>query len=76
MPPNSTDTDPPPLSLSSWHQARRFVGSKLTWNRVYRATSYLKSALWTVPFVAIVLDIPTVGLYPTIPTDGRYVTPF
>jgi uncharacterized membrane protein len=33
----------------------RFVRSKLTWNRVYHATSYLKSALWTVPLVAIVL---------------------
>ena len=25
------------------------------WNRLYRATSYLKSALWTIPFLAIVL---------------------
>ena len=32
-----------------------FVRSNLTWGRVYRATSYLKSALWTVPIIAIVL---------------------
>jgi len=33
-----------------------FVKRHLTWGRLYRATSYLKSALWTVPLVAIVLD--------------------
>jgi uncharacterized membrane protein len=55
MNPNSTDTDPPPSGNSAWHRTRRFVRSKLTWNRIYRATSYLKSALWIVPFVAIVL---------------------
>jgi len=58
MPPNSTDTNPPPAdahALSMWQRAGRFVRSKLTWNRVYRATSYLKSALWTVPLFAIVL---------------------
>ncbi len=38
-----------------WRRARAFVESKLTWNRLYRATSYLKSALWTVPLFAIVL---------------------
>jgi hypothetical protein len=48
MPPNSTDTDPPSAvahALSVWQRSGRFVRSKLTWNRVYRATSYLKSAL-------------------------------
>ena len=29
--------------------------SKLTWNRLYRATSYLESALWTIPFLAILV---------------------
>jgi uncharacterized membrane protein len=38
-----------------WRRFRVFVRSKLTWNRLYRATSYLKSALWTVPIVAIAL---------------------
>ncbi|MFO1316754.1 MAG: DUF2254 domain-containing protein [Burkholderiales bacterium] len=28
---------------------------RLTWNRLYRATSYLKSALWTVPIFSIAL---------------------
>src|SRR4029079_5523788 len=34
-----------------------FVGSKLAWGRVYRASSYLKSALWTVPLIAIALEL-------------------
>jgi len=36
-------------------QARNYLQSKFTWNRLYRVTSYLKSALWTVPIVAIAL---------------------
>ena len=38
-----------------WQRLYDFVRSKLTWGRIYRATSYLKSALWTVPIIAIVL---------------------
>ncbi len=34
-----------------------FVRSRLAWGRVYRATSYLKSALWTVPLFAIALEL-------------------
>ena len=34
-----------------------FVRSKLAWGRVYRATSYLKSALWTVPLIAIAIEL-------------------
>ena len=29
----------------------------MTWGRVYRTTSYLKSALWTVPLIAIALEL-------------------
>ena len=36
-------------------RAERFLAGRLAWNRVYRATSYLRSSLWVVPFVAIVL---------------------
>src|SRR6478672_7602598 len=32
---------------------RSYVRGRVTWGRVYRATSYLKSALWTVPLIAI-----------------------
>jgi uncharacterized membrane protein len=36
-----------------WRRAGRYVERKLTWNRLYRATSYVRSTLWTVPLVAI-----------------------
>jgi uncharacterized membrane protein len=38
-----------------WTTTSYFVRSHLTWNRIFRASSYLKSALWFVPFLAIVL---------------------
>ena len=38
-----------------WRRADRYVESQLTWNRLYRATSYTRSALWIVPFFAILL---------------------
>ncbi|HKE93419.1 MAG TPA: DUF2254 domain-containing protein [Povalibacter sp.] len=38
-----------------WRRAGGYVRSQITWNRLYRATSYLKSALWIVPLIAIVL---------------------
>jgi uncharacterized membrane protein len=40
-----------------WHVIRRWVRTQLTWNRLYRTTSYLKSALWTVPLIAIVIEL-------------------
>jgi uncharacterized membrane protein len=33
----------------------RVVNGKLAWDRLFRAASYARSALWIVPFVAIVL---------------------
>jgi uncharacterized membrane protein len=33
--------------------AERNIRSKLTWSRLYRASSYARSALWIVPFVAM-----------------------
>ena len=38
-----------------WRRADDYVRSQLTWNRLYRATSYIRSALWVVPFLAILL---------------------
>ena len=38
-----------------WRQLERDVRNKVTWSRLYRATSYAQSALWIVPFVSIVL---------------------
>jgi uncharacterized membrane protein len=61
---NSTPTEGPPTPAGAPEvgritRARRFVRSKVTWNRLYRATSYLKSALWTVPLIAIVVELLT-----------------
>jgi uncharacterized membrane protein len=36
-------------------RAENFIKSRFLWHRLYRATSYAKSALWVIPFVAIVL---------------------
>jgi len=44
-------------TTARWRRLRRYVRSKLTWNRLYRATSYLRSALWTVPLFAIVIEL-------------------
>ena len=38
-----------------WVRADRYIQNQLTWNRLYRVTSYLRSALWVVPFLAILL---------------------
>jgi uncharacterized membrane protein len=38
-----------------WHRSGSFARHRLTWGRLYRATSYLRSALWTVPIIAILL---------------------
>jgi uncharacterized membrane protein len=46
------------LSLTQRWRQFRGVRRTLTWGYLYRATSYLKSALWTVPLVAIVLELP------------------
>ena len=40
-----------------WQRIYGSLRSNLAWGRLYRATSYLKSALWTVPLIAIVLEL-------------------
>jgi uncharacterized membrane protein len=47
------------------------VRQEMTWNRVYRASSYARSALWIVPLVAILLVLLSVPVLRII--DG-YVT--
>src|SRR6478736_1127961 len=36
---------------------RQRIRRELTWSRVYRATSYARSALWIVPLLAVLLVI-------------------
>jgi uncharacterized membrane protein len=43
-------------------QVERETRRKLTWSRLYRYTSYARSALWIVPFFAIVAVFVTVPL--------------
>jgi uncharacterized membrane protein len=57
IPTASERTTPTMRVTARWRRFRTFVRSKLTWGRVYRTTSYLKSALWTVPLVAIALEL-------------------
>ena len=51
VPPRRRLTDAAPW----WRRAERSVRRTLVWNNVYRATSYLRSALWIVPFLSILL---------------------
>jgi hypothetical protein len=33
----------------------RLLRSNVAWNRIYRAVSYFRSALWVIPFLAILI---------------------
>ena len=35
---------------------KRWLREHLGWNRIYRATSYLRSALWVVPILAVIAE--------------------
>jgi len=61
MNPNPTDPAPSVVARlpSLWQRARRLVKDKLSWNRIFGASSYLKSALWTVPIIAIAIELVT-----------------
>ncbi len=51
------NVNPGPSLAGRRRQFRSFVRTKVTWGRVYRTTSYLKSALWTVPLIAIAIEL-------------------
>lgn len=59
--PPGESRDPKPERLATaidradrlWNTTAVFIESRLVWSRVYRTASYLRSALWTVPFVSI-----------------------
>ncbi len=44
------------LSGPARHQFLRQVRERLGWNRLYRAVSYLRSTLWVVPILAVILE--------------------
>src|SRR5262245_37145801 len=43
-----------------WRRAERYVRSQLVWNNLYRTTSYLRSALWVVPLLSILVVLALV----------------
>ena len=57
MSPASENTTPATTVTGRRYRLWSHVRSNLTWGRLYRATSYLKSALWTVPLIAIALEL-------------------
>ena len=50
------------LILAQLTRAKQFVRRRLLWNHAYRALSYLRSALWVIPLVAIVIVFLTAPL--------------
>jgi len=49
-------------ALLQWRRAVRYAMETLAWNRLYRIASYLRSALWIVPFIAMVVVLASVPL--------------
>src|SRR5678816_1678817 len=44
-----------------WRRAEHEIRRRLTWSRLYRVTSYARSALWIVPFLsilAVLISVP------------------
>ena len=37
-------------------RVKRWLREHLGWNRIYRTTSYLRSALWVVPILAVIAE--------------------
>ena len=60
------------IAPSRWRRLRTFVRSRLAWGRIYRITSYLKSALWTVPLVAIALELMLAPMIHALDTWQRW----
>jgi len=40
---------------AGWRRIERYIKRNLLWSRFFRTHSYMRSAIWTIPFVAIVL---------------------
>ena len=55
VPPKQKLTAALERAASRIDDAERYIRRKLVWSNIYRATSYLRSALWVVPIVSILL---------------------
>jgi uncharacterized membrane protein len=47
----------PTSRRSNWQDRLARLGDHLAWNRLYRSLSYLRSALWVAPIVAVLLAL-------------------
>jgi uncharacterized membrane protein len=45
---------------------------KAQWNRRYRTATYIRSALWVIPFVAIVLELAVAPAIEVLDTRGDW----
>src|SRR6187455_1621627 len=45
-----------------WRRAEHEIRRRLTWSRLYRLTSYTRSALWIVPFLSILAVLVSVPI--------------
>jgi uncharacterized membrane protein len=54
--PRESDRPASPLTKRR-RELQGYIRSRVTWGRGYRLTSYLKSALWTVPLIAIAIEL-------------------
>ena len=65
---------------TAWRRAEREAKERLTWNRLYRATSYVRSALWIVPLFAmlvVIIAVPVLRIIDDaikVPLTGLGVT--
>jgi uncharacterized membrane protein len=62
----ASDQDIAPPARRPMRSPEQLMKRSLTWNRLYGATSYVRSALWIVPFVAIVLVLALVPVLRTL----------
>ena len=78
MPPPTSLTESPQPARGGWRasavartrkglrRVERYIKSKLLWGRFFRTYSYMRSALWTIPFFAIVLVFAITPLLRTL----------
>ncbi len=54
-PERSGRVEPTTTAWRPWRRAERYVRRNVAWNFLYLAASYVRSALWIVPFLSILL---------------------
>ena len=70
--PHESDTPASP-STKRRQEFRSYLRSRVTWGRGYRLTSYLKSALWTAPLIAIAVELVIAPMIHAFDTWQRWI---